>query len=215
MDYTKLIEQLRILAKTHDYIGNALLYNSADAIESLQRKVVEQELELANKREQLQQAKARILEAQPAQSVPSGFVLVPIEPTEEMRTEGMAVIDLNEDEVVYIYEAMLTAAPKPEAAEQNPPVGRFLLLRHFDGSENYSQVRDNVLGAFPLYRQPPSANAAQYELNRKLDAAAWIALNACLVPPDGGSPTPEEVALCEYAAREIRALKTAAPDGGA
>lgn len=44
--------------------------------------------------------------------------------------------------------------------------------------------------------------------------AAYIASNACLVPPDGGSPTPEEVAVCEEAYRRITALIERTEKGG-
>jgi hypothetical protein len=40
-----------------------------------------------------------------------------------------------------------------------------------------------------------------------LEEAAIVAGDACLVPPDGGSPTPEETAVAETAAARIRALK--------
>jgi len=46
------------------------------------------------------------------------------------------------------------------------------------------------------------AQCAQWAMER----AAEVALNACLVPPDGGSPTEEERLVCEEAARRIRAL---------
>lgn len=40
---------------------------------------------------------------------------------------------------------------------------------------------------------------------------AKIAANACLVPPDGGSPTEQERLVCEEASRSILALLV--PDG--
>ena len=51
-------------------------------------------------------------------------------------------------------------------------------------------------------------------LTRKLDGewnaaimeAAGIASNACLVPPDGGSPTEAEVAVCDTAYQRILTL---------
>lgn len=43
--------------------------------------------------------------------------------------------------------------------------------------------------------------------NRALGEAAVKARHACLVPPDGGSPTPDKVAVCELAALSILALK--------
>ena len=36
------------------------------------------------------------------------------------------------------------------------------------------------------------------------ERCAQIARNGCLVPPDGGSPTEDEAALCEEIARRIR-----------
>lgn len=35
--------------------------------------------------------------------------------------------------------------------------------------------------------------------------AAYIARHACLVPPDGGSPSPEEVAVCDETEKRILA----------
>ena len=48
--------------------------------------------------------------------------------------------------------------------------------------------------------QLAEAVAAAYE------AASYVARNACLVPPDGGSPTAEEAAVCEEAYKRIRDL---------
>lgn len=39
-----------------------------------------------------------------------------------------------------------------------------------------------------------------------LKEAAYVAINACLVPPDGGSPTEEDRLVCEEAYRRIIAL---------
>ena len=39
-----------------------------------------------------------------------------------------------------------------------------------------------------------------------LREAAYVAINACLVPPDGGSPTEAERLVCEEAHRRILAL---------
>jgi hypothetical protein len=44
-----------------------------------------------------------------------------------------------------------------------------------------------------------------------LEEAARVAERACLVPPDGGSPTPEEVEVANRAAADIRALSGPAP----
>ena len=52
------------------------------------------------------------------------------------------------------------------------------------------------------------AQEAAKDLARRLDdereRCAQIALNGCLVYPDGGSPTEDEAALCEEIARRIR-----------
>lgn len=40
-----------------------------------------------------------------------------------------------------------------------------------------------------------------------LEEAARVAQAGALVPPDGGSPTADEVALCDHIAAAIRALK--------
>lgn len=45
---------------------------------------------------------------------------------------------------------------------------------------------------------------AEEAVRMEREACASIALNACLVPPDGGSPTEEERLVCEEAARRIR-----------
>ena len=46
-----------------------------------------------------------------------------------------------------------------------------------------------------------------------LEEAAYQAQHACLVPPDGGSPTEEEVIVCDEAAKRIRALKSTSAEG--
>ena len=58
----------------------------------------------------------------------------------------------------------------------------------------------------------PAEVAAQVHAARRLcadamrEAAARAARHACLVPPDGGSPSDDEVAVCDEAERRIRAL---------
>lgn len=44
--------------------------------------------------------------------------------------------------------------------------------------------------------------------NDALDEAAYVAMHACLAPPDGGSPTEAEADLCDEADKRIRALKS-------
>lgn len=38
------------------------------------------------------------------------------------------------------------------------------------------------------------------------EAAAMVALNGCLVPPDGGAPTAEEAEMCASIAQQIRSI---------
>ena len=49
--------------------------------------------------------------------------------------------------------------------------------------------------------------------DRTLEDAARIATDSCLVPPDGGSPSKEEVAITNAAAAAIRAAKSASSTG--
>ena len=46
-------------------------------------------------------------------------------------------------------------------------------------------------------------------IKRALEGAASVAQNACVVPPDGGSPTEDEEAVCRAAADYILALDPA------
>ena len=54
----------------------------------------------------------RVISAQPAPSVPEGWKLVPIEPTEEMREVGVFAGGAYYDVVEAVYEAMIAAAPE-------------------------------------------------------------------------------------------------------
>ena len=45
-----------------------------------------------------------------------------------------------------------------------------------------------------------------YAREAALREAAYVAINACLVPPDGGNPTEAERLVCEEAYRRILAL---------
>jgi hypothetical protein len=49
------------------------------------------------------------------------------------------------------------------------------------------------------------ARALLDEICKEREACADVALNACLVPPDGGSPTEEDRLMCERAADLILA----------
>jgi hypothetical protein len=54
--------------------------------------------------------------------------------------------------------------------------------------------------------QPHQCPSPEAIVRAALERAASIAQNACLVPPDGGNPTPEEEAVCRAAADYIEAL---------
>lgn len=49
--------------------------------------------------------------------VPEGFRLVPIEPTESMISEAIDAGRFDEDDAVYFWAAMLSAAPSPDSAK--------------------------------------------------------------------------------------------------
>ncbi|WP_422049877.1 hypothetical protein [Shimia sp.] len=75
-----------------------------------------------------------------------------------------------------------------------------------DGSASHVAVEAIALAVereFAFTTPPADAIAEAVKVER--EACAYIALNACLVPPDGGSPTEAEAAVCDEAARRIRA----------
>lgn len=48
-------------------------------------------------------------------------------------------------------------------------------------------------------------DAIERAIREEREACAWIAENACLVPPDGGCPSEDEQLVAERAAKAIRA----------
>ena len=60
-------------------------------------------------------------------------------------------------------------------------------------------------GALETIRTIPTIDPAAIR-EAALREAAYVAINACLVPPDGGSPTEAESLVCEEAYRRILAL---------
>jgi hypothetical protein len=98
----------------------------------------------------------------------SKWVLVPVEPTSEMKTagigfdvyEGTGVIDcLTWEEVTAIYKAMLAAAPAPEV---QPVAWRIKGVKEWicspipvEGGEFQSTMWE------PLYLNPPAADVAE------------------------------------------------------
>lgn len=66
---------------------------------------------------------------------------------------------------------------------------------------------DNPYGnAVEYIRKDLSDAAIKQARQEALRKAAEIARNACLVPPDGGSPTEQEAAVCDEAYKRIMAL---------
>jgi hypothetical protein len=66
------------------------------------------------------------------------------------------------------------------------------------------QIRELVL-------RDDAERAKVEHFNAAIEKAARVAEMACLVPPDGGSPTKEECAVALEAAKRIRALKIDLP----
>lgn len=88
-----------------------------------------------------------------------------------------------------------------------------LYAASLDGDEATMIVGQALLSAADLTRAltPEDAQAAldrmlKEEREKALREAAYVALNACLVPPDGGAPSQEEADVCEEAYRRICAL---------
>ena len=65
---------------------------------------------------------------------------------------------------------------------------------------------EDKYGSFDAKVQAQIADAERRGAEEMRERAAQTARIACLVPPDGGSPTEEERLVCEEAARRIRAL---------
>lgn len=77
---------------------------------------------------------------------------------------------------------------------------REALIRH----EALTRPLDSTVAALAL---PHDDTALKEYRDAVIEKCAVIAANACLVPPDGGTPTVEEAAVSEEAARRIRKLK--------
>lgn len=67
---------------------------------------------------------------------------------------------------------------------------------------------------FRLPALPHDDTALKEYRDAVIEGCAVIASNSCLVPPDGGSPTLEEAAVSEEAARRIRKLKSTSVPAG-
>ena len=88
------------------------------------------------------------------------------------------------------------------------PTGHWWHDTELRGHPEYIRRHPTVLAELPEVRESISAHT-EAAVKLALERAASVAQNACLVPPDGGSPTPEEEAVCRAAADYIRALDPA------
>ena len=77
-----------------------------------------------------------------------------------------------------------------------------------DQIDEWRNESDNTSdnGDLLVYFEYIRADVAADMVATALREAARVALNACLVPPDGGSPTENEAAVCAAASRYILAL---------
>jgi hypothetical protein len=67
-------------------------------------------------------------------------------------------------------------------------------------------ARNKWLSQLEAFAKAYQAATPIDNVREALEKAATIALNGCLVPPDGGSPTENEIAMCDDIAKSIRAL---------
>ena len=81
----------------------------------------------------------------------------------------------------------------PERIWASNHIGSNCVVSFFTPSEHYST-------------EYIRADVAADMVAAALREAARVALNACLVPPDGGTPTEEEATMCQIAAEAILAL---------
>lgn len=72
-------------------------------------------------------------------------------------------------------------------------------LSLYDPKNVFSQAQRKRIAAVPA--ATPALDEAAMRTR-----AAWVAFNACLVPPDGGNPSEEERLVCDEACRRIEAL---------
>lgn len=72
--------------------------------------------------------------------------------------------------------------------------------------EGHCYKHDDLGGSEYVRADIVDALVAEKE-REALTEAAYIARNACLVPPDGGNPTEYERLVCEEASRRILALR--------
>lgn len=88
-----------------------------------------------------------------------------------------------------------------------------------DFPEITDDVKRVVIGVIPnlidqIHALPHDDTALREYRDAVIEECAAIAGNSCLVPPDGGTPTVEEAAVSEEAARRIRKLKSTSVPAG-
>lgn len=112
--------------------------------------------------------------------------------------------DLSNAFVAAAYEAAAIACDDyPRAAPEEAEWTRY------DEQIEYSQLVIRTLTPTDAQAALDAMLDAAREEGRReaLTEAAYIACNACLVPPDGGNPTEDERLVCDEAYRRILALR--------
>jgi hypothetical protein len=111
--------------------------------------------------------------------------------------EGFKVLPLTEADL----DKMIEEDAQPCAQTKERDIDHLLWrLRHNETAKHLCG-----LAADAITRLRPRGREA-------IEAAAKVAENGCLVPPDGGSPTEGERLMCEDIAKAIRALTPPEPD---
>ena len=95
----------------------------------------------------------------------------------------------------HVFSVHATAARFEADTERDREFHRYVDSDIFDSQEKYFQHQITTL-------RTQLAEAREAALRE----AAYVAFNACLVPPDGGNPTKSEADVCEEAYRRILAL---------
>ncbi len=100
-------------------------------------------------------------------------------------------------------QALIAAAVEGAANLCGKPNGPWLASAY--------DCRAAILASIPADAKAALGRMLREERNEALRQAASVACNACLVDPDGGSPTEDERLVCEEAYRRILALIQEAP----
>lgn len=92
------------------------------------------------------------------------------------------------------------ASDLPERAKE--------LLRGWSGSSIYShnpEKAGQLAAEFAAIRTEAESAGWKAGVEAMRELAGYVAIHACLVPPDGGAPTEEEREMCAEVARQIYA----------